>query len=701
MANRAHLWQLIQDASGNPLPNVSVEVRAVGTTTPIAATALYADRDGSTTLPANPVTADSRGIVEFWMDTPQRVDLNSEGVPALLKDVPVLNPPQEVQLADHRGTAAQPSLTFAHELGSGLSRDTASGRVVMATKGSEVTAWVRDATIPDFDAKTFVVNNPGYTTGGQHTLVVSRTDHAGPVGHVMADLQYITRAVKGPTDPFMTDSSVARIWGTVADGDSQIRAIEAQVIRLAGANNATTAADFNTVNGYPPDTGELLDDRTTTGLKVSQHAGLSNPPAARLSTTFPDANQNLTYLARAAGPAGDDITIEYVEPVGETAGETVSVSGKAITVTLRRVSGMLSTAAQVKAAIEASQAASALVCVRYRGGANSSGQVAAMSPTLLAGGNSAGWGSGCTSYLPDVTPEDARKYHGTALMLWGDMGWASYLRCYNPDMGSGPANQAQGLEFDIQRGGHVTLLGDLVLETAARNAPWRLHRDADPTDLLHLAGQVDKLTVDWLASGDVHVLPAPENSGKLLVGPTPAFRVDTSTNNAAVAGGLAVGSDEPPAGCQLYVKDPAGGDVNICLDTSTRHNTAVRFQEAEQDKWVFLRDSTNAFSLYDMTSGLPAIAASPGSPGVRGGMSIMPSRDARVGICTPANAAYNLWIDGFQPGIRLDIQKIVSGQLTGGPDSVPALLDHPAGYLRIYVGDPENNVVLAKIPYYT
>lgn len=111
-----------------------------------------------------------------------------------------------------------------------------------------------------------------------------------------------------------------------------------------------------------------------------------NASAATLSTSLTGTNNDLDFTAVTAGLAGNLITIAYVNPGAETASESVSVSGTAITVTLRSVSSTLSTAAQVKAAIEANAEADALVSVANKSGNDGSGVVTAMTATALAGG---------------------------------------------------------------------------------------------------------------------------------------------------------------------------------------------------------------------------------------------------------------------------------------------------------------------------
>jgi hypothetical protein len=70
---RAHLYKTLTDASGAILQNCTVRVLQPGTTTALVDT-LWSD-DTTTTQPlANPFTA-SNGIVNVYLDTPQRVRL--------------------------------------------------------------------------------------------------------------------------------------------------------------------------------------------------------------------------------------------------------------------------------------------------------------------------------------------------------------------------------------------------------------------------------------------------------------------------------------------------------------------------------------------------------------------------------------------------------------------------------------------------
>jgi hypothetical protein len=93
--------------------------------------------------------------------------------------------------------------------------------------------------------------------------------------------------------------------------------------------------------------------------------------------------QDLTYTADAVGAAGNDITIAYVD-TGTAGSEVVNVTGNAIEV---EIESGVSTATQVKTAIDASAPASALISVAISGTAGDAQVTAA--ETNLAGGDDA------------------------------------------------------------------------------------------------------------------------------------------------------------------------------------------------------------------------------------------------------------------------------------------------------------------------
>lgn len=93
--------------------------------------------------------------------------------------------------------------------------------------------------------------------------------------------------------------------------------------------------------------------------------------------------QDLTYTADVRGTAGNSITIEYTG--GGTAGaEVVTVVGNAISV---QIQDTVSTATEIKTAVDASVAASALISVAVSGVGGNAQTIAAATP-LASGANS-------------------------------------------------------------------------------------------------------------------------------------------------------------------------------------------------------------------------------------------------------------------------------------------------------------------------
>lgn len=148
-------------------------------------------------------------------------------------------------------------------------------------------------------------------------------------------------------------------------------------------------------------------------------AGRVSTPKATLTTALTGTNNDLVFTSRVGG--GDDISIEYVadgaastfakadastrvawssaprwaaEPQAVSSGlimaaapPTLQVSGRQITVTLAHTAGVVTTtAAQVKAAIEANPAANEIVAVANAASNDGTGTVTAMSAAFLSGG---------------------------------------------------------------------------------------------------------------------------------------------------------------------------------------------------------------------------------------------------------------------------------------------------------------------------
>jgi len=109
--------------------------------------------------------------------------------------------------------------------------------------------------------------------------------------------------------------------------------------------------------------------------------------AAALTTAIGVAHAELVYTAKARGPGGNDITIEYVDPAEANANVAVEVDGTAIKVLLVPGDGgaITTTAAEILAAF----ADNPLVSVAKKAGNDGSGVVTAMIATALAGGQDA------------------------------------------------------------------------------------------------------------------------------------------------------------------------------------------------------------------------------------------------------------------------------------------------------------------------
>lgn len=110
--------------------------------------------------------------------------------------------------------------------------------------------------------------------------------------------------------------------------------------------------------------------------------------AATLSTNLTGANNDLTFTARQGGQLANATTIRYVDPAGNNAALSVSVSTQAITVNLATDGGgaITSTAATIRDAINGSSAASALVFAANKAANDGTGVVTAMAATALSGG---------------------------------------------------------------------------------------------------------------------------------------------------------------------------------------------------------------------------------------------------------------------------------------------------------------------------
>jgi len=124
---------------------------------------------------------------------------------------------------------------------------------------------------------------------------------------------------------------------------------------------------------------------------VANGAGGVKPPAVGVQaykvTGVVGDNNALRFTAKGYGVAGNDIRIQLKDPGGNDQALAVDVVGKDIVVSLAtgNAGAITSTAALVKAAVEASAAAS-LVTVADEGASTGAGVVAAVAMGALAGG---------------------------------------------------------------------------------------------------------------------------------------------------------------------------------------------------------------------------------------------------------------------------------------------------------------------------
>lgn len=163
-------------------------------------------------------------------------------------------------------------------------------------------------------------------------------------------------------------------------------------------SSAAAAADYET-RAWPQSVAGLLyaalGDIDTSG-------GAPAVPAV-YTTALTGTNNDLTFLAKTAGTAGNSITVALVDPSANDQALSVDVAGSAISVNLATGPGgaITSTATQVKNAVNADAEAKALVTASIAPGNSGAGVVTALTAKNLAGGAAAGGGG---AYTHVITP---------------------------------------------------------------------------------------------------------------------------------------------------------------------------------------------------------------------------------------------------------------------------------------------------------
>jgi fibronectin-binding autotransporter adhesin len=154
-------------------------------------------------------------------------------------------------------------------------------------------------------------------------------------------------------------------------------------LNIASANLTWTGAqgsawnfdDLNWLNGATPDKFFDFDI-----------ANFGETLPASFTTTLNSDNNDLVFTAVPLGAAGEAISIEYFDSFAPNTPFSVNVTDNAIRITIAvdGANNLTTTAAEIKAAIEASPAAAALVTVSLASGNDGSGFVNAFPETNLA-----------------------------------------------------------------------------------------------------------------------------------------------------------------------------------------------------------------------------------------------------------------------------------------------------------------------------
>lgn len=178
----------------------------------------------------------------------------------------------------------------------------------------------------------------------------------------------------GYLEPYSTSTSVKFAGVAMEYVDNSTGANGAKRCKVAKGGKFTFVKSGTITIANVGDELQGVDDQTA----ALGFAALTINPAG--------SNNSMTYTSKLQGLEGEQITVEYVDPGGASASLNVDVQGTGIKVNLATGtdSAITSTAALVKAAIEANAAAAALVSVADAGGDDGTGVVAAAAEAALA-----------------------------------------------------------------------------------------------------------------------------------------------------------------------------------------------------------------------------------------------------------------------------------------------------------------------------
>jgi len=256
----------------------------------------------------------------------------------------------------------------------------------MTRVGSTLEYYVTDRSKAMWDP-----NQPVVVYDGGSAIVPSRIDHAGgyvtlqaaPSGALTTDFKYFTIEALGGA------------YGVKAD----LKADTKDITTFSGVLNSAVAwKEFtSTLKGW--------------SMTVQRHFFYAK---ASFTTTIGTANAELKWEWNDPGLSGHAEAVEY------TAGGSLSVSRVANVTTVTYVAAT-TTAAQVKAAVEADPTLAALWTVSYPTGNDGTGKVGAVAHTHLSGGRDSaeisklGTKVLCVMYL-DIMTGTTAKLEGVGVM---------------------------------------------------------------------------------------------------------------------------------------------------------------------------------------------------------------------------------------------------------------------------------------------
>jgi hypothetical protein len=168
---------------------------------------------------------------------------------------------------------------------------------------------------------------------------------------------------------------------TLVDGDTENALTLTAAMPGAGGNDMTVTVEAGAAANAPL-------ALTQSGLDFTITLATGPGDAATVTTAMTGENNDLTITADAAGPAGNDYSVELLAGSGTTQALSVAtVDGLKFSVTLGRTANAISsTATQVAAALNAYAPFAALMTAAVKDGDTGAGVVTALSETALEGG---------------------------------------------------------------------------------------------------------------------------------------------------------------------------------------------------------------------------------------------------------------------------------------------------------------------------